>query len=82
MPKKRYTSEEIVAKLRQVDVLLGQGETVGEGVNECRHRSAGRFVVPVARSRVYGTCARRSDAERSKLRQLRVPATKIMALSQ
>ena len=26
MPKKRYTPEEIVAKLRHVDVLLGQGK--------------------------------------------------------
>jgi len=26
MPKKRYTAEEIVAKLRQVDILLGQGK--------------------------------------------------------
>jgi putative transposase len=32
MPKRRYTPEEIVAKLRQVDVLLGQGKTVGEAV--------------------------------------------------
>jgi hypothetical protein len=26
MPKRKYTSEEIVARLRQVDVLLGQGK--------------------------------------------------------
>jgi transposase-like protein len=32
MPKRRYTPEEIVAKLRQVDVLLRQGKTVGEAV--------------------------------------------------
>jgi transposase len=32
MPKKRYAAEEIVANLRQVDVLLGQGKTVGEAV--------------------------------------------------
>jgi len=32
MPKRKYTPEEIVAKLRQVDVLLGQGKTVGEAV--------------------------------------------------
>ena len=32
MPKKRYTPEEIVAKLRQVDVLLGQGKQLGEAV--------------------------------------------------
>jgi hypothetical protein len=32
MPKRRYTPEEVVAKLRQVDVLLGQGKTAGEAV--------------------------------------------------
>ena len=32
MPKRKYTPEEIVAKLRQVDVLLGQGKSVGESV--------------------------------------------------
>ena len=32
MPKRKYGPEEIVAKLRQVDVLLGQGKTVGEAV--------------------------------------------------
>jgi hypothetical protein len=32
MAKRKYGAEEIVAKLRQVDVLLGQGKTVGEAV--------------------------------------------------
>ena len=32
MPKKRYSPEEIVARLRQVDVLVGQGKPVGEAV--------------------------------------------------
>ena len=32
MPKRKYGPEEIVAKLRQVDVLLGQGKMVGEAV--------------------------------------------------
>jgi transposase-like protein len=32
MAKKRYSSEEIVAKLRQVDVLVGQGRPLGEAV--------------------------------------------------
>ncbi len=30
MPRKRPTAEEIVAKLRQVDVLTSQGKTVAE----------------------------------------------------
>ena len=32
MPKKKHKPEEIVAKLRQVDVLLSQGKSVGEAV--------------------------------------------------
>jgi transposase-like protein len=32
MPRKRPTAEEIVAKLRQVDVLTSQGKTVAEAV--------------------------------------------------
>ena len=32
MPKKRYSPEEIVARLRQVDVLVGQGKPMGEAV--------------------------------------------------
>lgn len=30
MPKKRYTAEDIIHKLREADVLLGQGRTVTE----------------------------------------------------
>lgn len=30
MPKKRYTAEEIIHKLREADVLIGQGKTVAE----------------------------------------------------
>src|SRR5512135_1700679 len=32
MPKKRYSPEEIVSRLRQVDVLVGEGKPVGEAV--------------------------------------------------
>jgi putative transposase len=32
MPQKKHTPEEIVAKLRQVDVLTSQGRSVGEAV--------------------------------------------------
>jgi len=30
MPRKRHSAEEIVAKLRQADVLLAQGQTVAD----------------------------------------------------
>ncbi|KFL31155.1 transposase [Devosia riboflavina] len=32
MPQKKHKPEEIVAKLRQVDVLLSQGRSVGEAI--------------------------------------------------
>jgi hypothetical protein len=32
MPKKKYKAQEIVAKLRQVEVLTAQGRTVAEAV--------------------------------------------------
>ena len=32
MPRKRHTPEEIVTKLRQVDVLVAQGQSVADAV--------------------------------------------------
>ena len=34
MPRKRHTSEEIVAKLRQVDVLVSQGQSVADAIRQ------------------------------------------------
>jgi putative transposase len=34
MGKKRHTAEEIVSKLRQVDVLIAQGRTVAEAIRQ------------------------------------------------
>ena len=34
MPKKRYTPEEIVAKLRQVDVLVSQGHNIADAIHQ------------------------------------------------
>ncbi len=34
MPQKRYLPEEIIHKLREVEVLLSQGQTVGEAVRQ------------------------------------------------
>lgn len=34
MPRKRHTPEEIVAKLRQVDVLVSQGVAVADAVRQ------------------------------------------------
>src|SRR5215831_11176608 len=37
MPKKSYKPEEIVAKLRQVDVLTSQGQGVAEAIRSIGH---------------------------------------------
>jgi len=34
MPKKTFTAEQIVAKLRQIEVLMGQGKTVSQATKE------------------------------------------------
>jgi transposase-like protein len=34
MGRKRHTAEEIVSKLRQVDVLIAQGRTVAEAIRQ------------------------------------------------
>jgi hypothetical protein len=34
MPRKRHKPEEIVAKLRQVDVLVSQGQSVADAVRQ------------------------------------------------
>ena len=34
MPKKRYNAEEIIHKLREADVLLGQGRTVSQACKQ------------------------------------------------
>jgi putative transposase len=34
MPRKRFKPEEIVAKLRQVDVLVSQGQNMAEAIRQ------------------------------------------------
>jgi putative transposase len=34
MPKKRYRPEEIVAKLRQVDVVVSQGQNIADAIRQ------------------------------------------------
>ena len=34
MPRKRYKPEEIVAKLRQVDVLVSQGQSLADAIRQ------------------------------------------------
>jgi len=40
MPRKSYKPEEIVAKLRQVDVLTSQGQSVAEAILEAPERKS------------------------------------------
>jgi hypothetical protein len=46
MPRKRYSTEQIVMKLRQAEVELGRGLRTPSGVQEARHQRAN--VLPVA----------------------------------
>jgi hypothetical protein len=39
MPRKRHKAEEIVAKLRQVDVLVSQGQSVADAIRQAIHRT-------------------------------------------
>ena len=34
MPRKKYKPEEIVAKLRRVDVLVSQGQNIGDAIRQ------------------------------------------------
>jgi len=50
MSKRKYGPEEIVAKLRQVDVLLDQGKTVGDaassiGVTETTYHTLDKMIL-------------------------------------
>ena len=50
MPRKRHKAEEIVTKLRQVDVLIAQGRSVAEairsiGVTEVTYYLYGRLAL-------------------------------------
>ena len=43
MPRKRYTPEEIVAKLRQVEVLTSQGSSIADGARSIEVTEATYF---------------------------------------
>ena len=62
MPRKRHKPEEIVAKLRQVDVLVSQGQSVADAV-----RAIGVTEVTYYRRQEYGGL--KSDQVR-KLKEL------------
>jgi hypothetical protein len=43
MPKKTFTPEQIVAKLRQIEVLLSQGKTAPQSCKEADRHGAVRL---------------------------------------
>jgi hypothetical protein len=60
MARKRYKPEEIVAKLRQVDVLVSQGRSVADavrsiGVTPFTYYLYGRLSLPLRRLRACTT---------------------------
>ena len=76
MPTKRHKPEEIVAKLRQVDVLVSQGQTVAEairaiGITEVdRHRELATPLQYGSAPCVSGLPATRSGGVRARFRRL------------
>jgi hypothetical protein len=47
MPKKRHKPEEIVAKLRQVDVLVSQGQSVAQRPNTLPTQAAAQAAIRI-----------------------------------
>ncbi len=50
MPKQRYTTEQIVAKLRQVDVALAQGQSVAQALKPLASSAGGAHRAGLASS--------------------------------
>jgi putative transposase len=75
MAMKRFSAEQIVAKLRQIEVLLGEGEPLGLACKEAGGH--GCHVLPVA-ARVRGLkgdqAKRLKELERENARLKRVAA--------
>src|SRR5664279_1410299 len=69
MPRKRHKPEEIVAKLRQVDVLVSQGQSVADAV-----RAIGVTEVTYYRRQEYGGL--KSDQVR-KMKELEAENTRL-----
>ena len=73
MPRKRYKPEEIVAKLRQVDVLVSQGQVMADTIRQIavsevtcyrwRHEFGGLKIEQV--KRLKERCARARRRRRS-----------------
>ena len=53
MPKQRFTTEEIIHKLREADVLSGQGRTVAE---VCKQLGGGPTRLTFAGAKVTAVC--------------------------
>ena len=62
MSRKRYKREEIVTKLRQVDVLVSQGHGVADAIRQIADRDTVR--------RELASWQRRRNAERARVKWL------------
>ena len=71
MPQKRHSAEEIVAKLRQADVLLAQGQT---GADVVSARSAPKKV------RRFGNATVRAEPSMNAMDEASTQAVSIMPL--
>jgi hypothetical protein len=47
MPRKRPSAEQIVTKLRQIDVLVSQGRTIGQACREAEIAESGATRTPI-----------------------------------
>ena len=63
MPRKRHTLEEIVAKLRQVDVLVSQGVPIAHAVRQIRRCYGPEFVARTARDWIAAVGAKTAYIE-------------------
>src|SRR5262249_6183793 len=63
MARKRYKPEEIVAKLRQVDVLVSQGQAMAEAIHQIGGREGTHY-------RWRQECGGRKSEERERLEDL------------
>jgi hypothetical protein len=50
MPRKSYKPEEIVAKLRQVDVLTSRGQSAAEAIRSLASSLQSRITTPICLS--------------------------------
>ena len=64
MPRKRHSAEQIVTKLRQIEVLVAQGRTIGQACKEAEITEQSYYLYAAVRNSAteaapYWRCGRR-----------------------